>query len=240
VSVPINEPDPVDKVVPLPEWGHITQTQSIGTYRYGAFLARLDKRIADRALYTISYTLSKQSGRNSVSDTFNRAVDEGQADNDRRHNLTASGSVLLPFDLTVGGVWTFRTARPFSALAGRDLNGDGSNSDFVPGTTKNQGNRDLDLALVNAWRAQNSLAPIAAGQIEGDTYSRLDVRASKAITFGRQRLELIAQVFNVLGRDNLSGIGASSQTTNGLSDSFGRILTAQPRQQAEIGVRFSW
>ena len=56
----------------------------------------------------------------------------------------------------------------------------------------------------------------------------------------RQRLEVIGQVFNILGTDNLGAVGASSQTTNALSDSFGRILTAQPRQQAEIGVRFSW
>ena len=59
-------------------------------------------------------------------------------------------------------------------------------------------------------------------------------------SFGRQpRLELIGQVFNLLGTDNLGGVG-STQVTNALSDSFGRILTAQPRQQAELAVRFAW
>ena len=73
-----------------------------------------------------------------------------------------------------------------------------------------------------------------------DHYNRLDIRASKAITFGgRRRLELIGQVFNVFGTDNLGGVG-STQVTNALSDSFGRILTAQPRQQAELAVRFAW
>jgi hypothetical protein len=149
--------------------------------------------------------------------------------------------VLVPWDISVGGIWTLRSKRPFTALAGRDINGDGANTDFVPGTTKNEGNRGLDLSLVNDWRAQNSLGPISADQVEGDTYNRLDFRVSKTFLFGsRQRLEVVGQIFNLLGTDNLGAVGVSSQTTNALSDSFGRILTAQPRQQAEIGVRFAW
>jgi hypothetical protein len=81
-GVPINEPDPVTKIAPLPEWGHITQTQPIGTYRYRAFLARLDKR-SDRRWYTVSYTLSKQDAHTSVTDTFNRMADDGPADKGR-------------------------------------------------------------------------------------------------------------------------------------------------------------
>ena len=54
----------------------------------------------------------------------------------------ASGSVLLPYDINLGGVWTLRSTMPFSARAGRDLNGDGvATTDYVPGTTRNQGNR---------------------------------------------------------------------------------------------------
>ena len=43
-------------------------------------------------------------------------------------------------------------------------------------------------------------------------------------------------MFNLFGRDNLGGIG-SSFNTNALSDAFGRLTTAQPRQQAELAVR---
>jgi hypothetical protein len=129
---------------------------------------------------------------------------------------------------------------PFSALAGKDLNNDGSNTDYVPGTTKNQGNRDLDLSLVNAWRAQNGLAPISASQITSTRYNRFDVRVSKAIALGgTRRIELIGQVFNVLGVDNYGGIG-TSYVTNALSDSFGKVLSALPRQQAELATKFSW
>ncbi len=108
----------------------------------------------------------------------------------------------------------------------------------MPGTTRNQGNRDLDLALVNAWRAQNARGPISADQIDRNGYNRFDIRGSKTINFGgNRRLELIGQIFNLFGTDNL-GAWAAAQVGNALSDSFGRILTAQPRQQAEIAVRF--
>jgi hypothetical protein len=52
-----------------------------------------------------------------------------------------------------------------------------------------------------------------------------------------RRVELIGQLFNVFGTDNLGGIG-TSYVTNALSDSFGKVLTALPRQQAELAVRF--
>lgn len=51
---------------------------------------------------------------------------------------------------------------------------------------------------------------------------------------------LIPHVFNLLGTDNLlASQGAGSWVTNALSDSFGRILTALPRQQAELAARTS-
>jgi len=63
---------------------------------------------------------------------------------------------------------------------------------------------------------------------------------SKAFTLGgKRRLEGIFQIFNLFGRDNLGGIGSSFQT-NALSDTFGQLTTAQPKQQSEIAVRFTF
>lgn len=249
VAVQINNVDPVTGRRPLPEWGTIQQVQKFDgkPYDYQALLIRLARRFSNHYLYTLSYTLAKQdlgwrSGTHfgTQTDALHPEYDEGPADNDRRHSFVASGSVLLPYGVSLGGVWTLRSSRPFSAQAGRDLNADGSNNDFVPGTTRNQGNRDLDLGQVNAWRAQNKLAPISGDQIDSDRVNRIDIRLSKTIELdGRRKLELIGQVFNILGTDNLGGVGTGWQT-NALSDSFGRILEAQARQQAEIAVRFAF
>lgn len=248
--VNINTPDPETGQRPLPEWGQIFQQQnSQGSYDYRALLVRLEKRFTRFYQYTLSYTLSKQdnawtgtsgNGYGLITDAFNRSLDQGPADVDRRHNFVASGAIRMPYEITLGAVWALRSGRPFSALAGRDLNGDGSNTDYVPGTTRNQGNRGLDLGLVNAWRAENGLGPIPADQIDQDRYSRVDVRVSKAFELGgSRRVELIGQVFNLFGTDNLGGVG-TGWVTNALSDSFGRILTALPRQQGELAVRVSF
>jgi hypothetical protein len=130
---------------------------------------------------------------------------------------------------------------PFSALAGRDLDGDGATNDYVPGTSNNQGNRNLDITLVNAFRATNGLGPISESQFNSNRFNSLDLRVSKSFRIGAGRkAELIAQIFNVLGTDNLLPPGGDSYVENALSDSFGRILSAQPRQQAEVAVRYSW
>jgi hypothetical protein len=246
-NVRINTPDPVTRVRPIAGWGIIQQQQSIGDQWYKAMLVRLEKRFSRQHQYTLSYTLSKveddsfgATSTGNITDFYNPGLDKGYSNADRRHNFVASGAYMLPWEVTLGAVWTLRSDTPFSALAGRDLNGDGANTDYVPGTHKGQGNRDLDLGLVNAWRAQNGLAPVSEDQIDSNDFNRVDVRASKTINLGdTRRLEVIAQVFNLFGRNNLGGIGIT-RTTNSLSNSFGRILGAQPRQQAEFAVRLAW
>ena len=97
-----------------------------------------------------------------------------------------------------------------------------------------------DVSLVNAWRASRGLGPVDPSKFSKNDFNRLDVRLSKAVTLGgNRRAEFIGQVFNVFGRDNLGGIGSSFQT-NALSDTFGQLTTAQPRQQAELAVRFTF
>jgi hypothetical protein len=253
-NVAINTPNPITRLRPLPAWGRITQVQSIGWQKYRALLVRLEKRLSSRYQYTVSYTLQKVTDNSfgatstgTITDFYNPGLDEGYGNADRRHSMVASGGYLLPADITLGMVWTFRTTAPFSALAGVDLNGDGGNingasTDYVPGTHKGMGNRDNTamLAAVNAWRAQNGRGPIDPATISKNDFNRFDIRLSKAVSLsGKRRLEVIGQVFNLFGRDNLGGIGTSFQN-NALSDTFGQLLTAQPRQQAEIAVRMTF
>jgi hypothetical protein len=56
---------------------------------------------------------------------------------------------------------------------------------------------------------------------------------------GLRKVEFIAQVFNLFGRDNL-GLTELGWQENALSDAFGQILSVQPRQQAELAVRFTF
>jgi len=243
----INTPDPVSGRRPLPTWGNINEYRTGGESEYRALYVRLDKRYSNRYQYLVSYTLARETdwgaGGTTLVDFYRPEYDDGFGAQDRRHTVVASGAMQLPWDVTLGGVWNYRSSRPFSARAGSDLNRDGANTDYVPGTIRNVFNRGDDaqyLAIVNTWRVQNGRAPIAESQLMTDEFQRFDVRLSKHVNVGGgRRLEVIAQVFNLFGTDNF-GIGATPWQMNALSNAFGTISSVHPRQQGELAVRFVW
>ena len=229
---------------PLATWGNITQLASNGWHNYRALYVRLDKRYSSNYQYIVSYT--REWTRNNVaniSDFYNPELQEGPSG--RKHTLVASGSARLPYSLTVGAVWTIRTALPFDALSGVDLTGDGV-IDLVPGVTTNMAGRDEKgtarlLELVNAWRGVRNLAPIPAGQIERSNYNRVDIRVSRSFALpGDRSIELSAQVLNLLGRDNLIGGTGGAFINSAVSNAFGTYSVAGARQEAEVGIRFKF
>jgi len=234
-------------VRPLPQFGRVLQTQSIGSVNYKALLVRLEKRLEHNYMYTVSYTLSGSDGNvssssfsSTVTDAAHLEYDDGPNNSDRRHALVASGSFVLPSDVVLGAVFTARSTMPFSAIAGADLNGDANITDYVPGTTRNVFNRGNDadmLARVNAYRATLGMAALPVSQINTNEYYGLDVRASKSLRLSAdRRVELVAQVFNLLNRTNL----LAAWTTNARSTAFGTITSAANMRQAELAVRFQF
>lgn len=193
-------------------------------------------------LVTYSYTRSTDNAPGArYLDPFALALDEGPSNGERRHAIVASGSVLLPADVNIGLVWTWRSQLPWTATAGRDLNGDGFNTDLVPGVTRNSGSRDLDLQAVNAWRALNGRSAIDDSQIDSSRINIVDMRVSKAFRFtSTMRIDVLAQVFNLFNVRNLQSQYGGGRSNNALADTFGRILTARPATQGEVGLRFTW
>ena len=232
---------------PLPQFARVLQAQSIGFMNYKALLVRLEKRLDRHYMYLVSYTLSGSNGnvnnsggtQSVVTDSAHINYDQGPNNSDRLHTLVASGSVLVPGDVTLGGVFSYRSTMPFSAIAGVDVNGDGNVTDYVPGTARSVFNRGDDgtmLQAVNAWRAVNNL-PAISPTFSTNEFLSFDLRASKAIslTSGR-RVELIGQVFNLFNRKNI----LAAWTTNALSPAFGTSTSAAPMRQAEIAARFTF
>ncbi|MGH9320774.1 MAG: TonB-dependent receptor [Vicinamibacteria bacterium] len=238
----LNPRDPITGLRPRPEWGRIEESRSVARVDYRAFYARLEKRFSDRNQFNVSYSLVKSEDDlplNRYRDQANPDTEYGPSNGERRHAIVASGAVLLPYDLTLGAIWTYRSSLPFTAVAGRDINRNGFNDDFVPGTTRNQGQRDLDLALVNAWRALSGLPAVSEDQIEDTAMNVVDMRLSKTFNLGgNYRLEAMIQVFNLFNQVNLGALYSGANVTNALSASFGRVLTARDGRQAEIAVRF--
>jgi hypothetical protein len=235
----INQPFTPTGPRPLPEWGQITITKTIGNYDYKAFLVRLEKRLSHHYQYQVAYTLSKQDTDFGWTDAYVHTQDVGPSSSDRRHQLVMSSGIQLPADVVAGVIFSYRTPTPFTASAGIDLNNDGSTNDAVPGTHRGQGNRENAAVLqaVNAYRATRGLAAISESQIDTNRLSRVDLRVTKGFGIGGRKIELVGQVFNLFGTDNLGGIG-TSQVGNALASNFGQIPNAQPRQQGEIAIRY--
>src|SRR4030095_10953408 len=121
--------------------------------------------------------------------------------------------------------------------AGVHLTGDANITDYVPATSRNQFNRSSQsaaLAAVNAYRATRNLAAIPESQISTNEVYGMDLRASKSTPLtASQRVELVAQVFNLLNRTNLT----ATWTTNALSPAFGSITSAANKRQAGVAGR---
>ena len=239
----INAPDPATGLRPLVQFGRIDQIRPASDLSNRAVYLRFEKRFTHRYQYTVSYTHTNSRDNAPFSrflDPFDHTIDFGPSNGERRNAVVASGSFLLPWDLTLGAVWQYRTPLPWSATAGKDLNKDGFNTDLVPGTTRNSGSRDLNLDAVNAYRILNGLQPVSASQIDTSRINLMDVRLSKTVPLGRVKADVLVQAFNVLNTKNLQAQFGSGRIGNALSPSFGQILSARPTRQVELALRVKW
>jgi hypothetical protein len=227
-------------VRPLPSWARILDHEPISQSKYKGLYVRAEKRFARRYQFLASYTFSSCTDDNpqgSVINPANYRLDWGPCGVDQRHALVASGSVNLPGKVVFGAIWQMRSSLPFSALTAiTDIDG---NRQYVPGTSRNQGNRNLNFAAVNAYRATLGLPPVTAADIDSSRFNSFDVRVSR---FFRVRenmnFELIGQIFNLFGTTNLSGANVPAQVNRADSTSFGKVLGASNLQQAELAARF--
>jgi hypothetical protein len=240
LNYPLNYP--ASSVRPYSQFARILDHESIGRAKYKALYVRAEKRFTRRYQVLVSYSLASNQDDNAEAQVTTPAsymLDWGPANADRRHNLVASASFLLPAKFTLGAVWALRSSLPFSALS-TTLDVD-SVRQYVPGTSRNQGNRDLSLTTLNAYRATLGLGPITS--FDSSRFNSLDVRLTRPIyTRGERKLELGLQVFNVLGTQNL-GVPSGQMTAGGYtnianSPNFGKILGAFNLQQAELSAKF--
>ena len=132
----------------------ILQYTSFGETWYDGLTLSVSKRLSGRSQFLASYTLSKAedtstdfqsvfmpersgAGRNPADPTglplgFDPTRERGPSAQDQRHRVVLSGLHELPFDMQFSAVATAASGRPFTALAGADLNGDGDGGAFPP------------------------------------------------------------------------------------------------------------
>ena len=90
-----------------------------------------------RAFVSVSYTLSKATnttepnGNGAGQNDFNQLGEEERGPSllDQRHRGVVFLSYRLPYDVTVGGLASLASSKPFNPTTGVDNNGDGNNND---------------------------------------------------------------------------------------------------------------
>ena len=140
-------------------------------------------------------------------------------------------------DMQASTIIDWRFSLPMNPTTSLDLNTDGYTGDIPAGVTRFSGCRDLSMEAINAFRTGRNLLPVAEVSCPG--FANLDLRLSKVFQFGAsQRLEFIAQLFNVTNRANF-GIPANNIT----AATFGQTLALLPNinapsRQVELAVRY--
>jgi len=233
----------------------ILQYTSFGETWYRGLTLSLNRRFANNYQFLVSYTLSKAEdtstdfqsafipqnngrGRDPNDPTglpigFDPRAERGPATHDQRHRLVVSGLYQFPWQINFSTILTAASGRPFTPLAGADLNGDGDGGAFP-----------ADRARTNPADPSTSVkrnSETMKGQFN------VDARLSKRFGAGRGlAVEGILDVFNVLNRTNYTEInnifGGGAFPGSPLKDAQGRVTyglyeQALPGRQIQLGAK---
>ena len=91
-----------------------------------------------------------------------------------------------------------------------------------------------NLDIINAFRTVRGLSTVTLDRLGKQYhYVSMDMRLSKSLRLGGNRtLELMAELFNVFNRANFDVPNRTAFTPN-----FGRIFSAQPARQMQLGIK---
>ncbi len=233
-TVDLNAPSPFDRNAPgqvrtvaaanatrpiLPVNGGVRQVNvlmNLGVADYDGLQTQFSYRGNRRMYFFGSYTLSKATnttepdGNGVAPNDSNIArlgeIERGPSVLDQRHRLVFMYSYNLPWNITIGTLSQFASARPFTATTGIDNNGDGLNN---------------DRPVING-------AVIGKSAFRGTATSDVGFFAESRIrTSDRTSVLLRIEGFNLFNHGNYLGRGQTVYGDTGVANStFGQLAAA--------------
>jgi hypothetical protein len=235
----------------------LIQFTSFGESWYKGMTIELGKRLSHGYQFAASYTLSKAEdtstdfqtaflpqnngyGRNPADRGglplgFDSLSERGPATHDQRHRFVLSGVYAMPRGFQFSGIVTLGSGRPFTPLAGADVNGDGNGGQFPP-----------DRA-----RGVPSDESSSVGRDSGTTagYASVDIRFSRRFALGRGvAFDAMLEVFNLFNRVNFVEdtnqssfvvFGTGAFPSNPLP-AYGHYTQTAPPRQAQLAARVTF
>jgi hypothetical protein len=236
----------------------VLQYTPFGESWYDGVTLSLSKPLSGHHQFLVAYTLSKAEdtstdfqsaflpennglGRDPSDPAglprgFDPARERGPATHDQRHRLVLSGVYQFPRGFQFSSIVVAASGRPFTPLAGADLNGDGDGGAFPPDRAR----RDPTDPASSVGRNSETMP----AQVT------VDVRVSKRVTLrDRAAIEVLAEAFNLFNRSNFSEVnsvfGRGAFPNEPQRDGQGRVTyglfdQALPPRQVQFGLRVSF
>ncbi len=237
---------------------------------YKALLLRLDKRMAKRYQFTVSYALQDNQQIQDITQNLNDYFATYGPDLPR-HNLTVSGTVDVKGGVQVSLLSYFLSRNPVApVINGFDNNGTNiSSGAYTPLLAVTGGgyagflSKDDLQSLVNQYNSTiaGTLTPEGKAGVSpnqkfpvitlptdyqlGDTFSSQDLRVVKSFRFGARStdLRLIGEVFNIFNVSNLTNFNynlASPATFGKANQRVGQTFGTGGPRAAQVAVRLGF
>jgi hypothetical protein len=231
---------------------------------FHALTAKAEQRLSRGLSFSANYTLSKAIDdasdpgpttheTNLPQDVRNMAGERATASFDHRHRFVGNVTYALPTFVRTGRGWasalasgwrvngivTFQSGAPFTVNLGTDRANVGSGPAQRPDAICDPNQRAPQTP--QQWFNTNCFtlpAPFAYGNaarnmVLGPGYANVDLALGKNLPVaGTARLELRWEIFNVLNRANFDVPNRAFGTPN-----FGRIFSAGPARQMQLGIK---
>jgi hypothetical protein len=216
-----------------PSFANINTYTNQGHSEYKAFVTTLGGTLKGGHLVTASFTVASKKNINDdfspkltdyPSDPANIEAEYSRSRADERYHFVASAVLKLPLRLTLAPIFEYGSGQPWNRRIGVDFNGDGTNSDRLPGVS----------------RFSES----------GPDYINMNLRLTYGLKLGgRLHADLIAEAFNVLNRTNLDVNSvvdneftahptlANPATVKVVNPRYGQYLATLPPFEAQLGLR---
>lgn len=236
----------------------VLQYTSFGETWYRGLTLSLNKRFSNNSQFLLSYTRSKaednstdfqsafiamNNGRGRDPNNpkglpigFDPKSERGLATQDQKDRLVLSGLYQFPWEIQLSGILTAASGRPFTPLAGVDLNGDGDGGAFPSDRARSNPADPSTAVRRNSQRMKSQL--------------NLDARLSKAFNIGGGRsIQAMIDVFNLTNRANYSEInnifGTGAFPSSPQKDAqgrvtYGRYTEALPGRQIQLAAKVSF
>ena len=224
---------------------------------------RLSHHFTAKGYYTfgkgLDYVNTQNSSLQAATDWSNIALDRGRANNDRRHSAVFSGVWQLDYfrhaplvvramagGWSVAAITSLRSGTPLTVTTGTDVNFDGTNNDRAdlvgkPYLDPNRPrNEVVDMwfntaAFSKVTQASHNFAGTAGRNIlNGPGLKNVDMTIARTFKITeRMQMQFRGEATNALNIVNLSNPGTSVNTIA----TYGRINTARPMRQVQLGLK---